>query len=328
MVRFAIQNIWEETVRSEAEGIVFPDAYTNRFVCIMNMTDMTDVARICEQGRMNIKNHSKNTVSIGVSNTVTIEKLPKAYNQALTALSYNFYTGGNSIYCFSDLQFSGKRAVRYKSEKEKELLLSLRAGNQDKMTLLIHEIVDQYCEVEPALAPSEIMAAISELTVLIKRELQDIALPRRIGLIDEQFATLDTSQAVTIHQFKQLLSRMCAFSCELVHMEQESEAIKLVNAATQYIDHTLGENLTIGDYAAHVHLSTSYFAGLFKKTKGITVHQYVIREKINLAQKMLLLDKKVQDVASELGFEDRRYFTEVFKKVTGMTPTQFMQQYE
>lgn len=200
MVRFAIQNIWEETIRSETEGIVFPDAYTNRLVSIIHFSDELNVRKIGENGRINIRNYTKYTVSIGVSDPVTIEKLPQAYSQALTALSYN--------------------------------------------------------------------------------------------------------------------------------CESEKEAIRLVHAATQYIDNTLGENKTIGDYASHVHLSTSYFASLFKKTKGITVHQYVIREKMKLAQKLLLQDKKVQDIAWELGFEDRRYFTEVFKKVTGVTPTQFMQQYE
>ncbi len=323
MVRFATQNIWEETVRTEAEGIVFPDAYTNRLVSIINYTDELNLEHIGEQARVNIQHHSKNTVSIGVSPIVTIENLPLAYNQALTALSFNFYTGGNSVYCFTDHLFGGKSAVRCESEKEKELLLSLRAGNHEKMALNMNEIVDHFCDSEPSLAPNEIISRINELIVLIKRELQDAVPHHHLAVINEEFGQINRSPIVTIHQMKQLLSHICRFSCDLIHKEQESETTRLINVASQYIDENLGESLTIGDYAAHVHLSTSYFASLFKKTKGITVHQYVIREKINLAKKMLLQDRKVQEIASELGFEDRRYFTEVFKKLTGVTPTQF-----
>jgi two-component system response regulator YesN len=323
MARFAIQNIWEETVCSEATGIVFPDAYTNRLVCIINFMDELNLEMIGERGRINIQNHSKNTVSIGVSDIVTIENLPQAYNQALTALSYNFYTGGNSIFCFSDHQFGGKGMVGCESEKEKELLLSLRAGNQEKMALIMNEIVDHFCDSEPSLAPNEIISRINELIVLIKRELQEAVPLHHLDAINEEFALISRTHVVTVHQLKQLLLSICEFSCGLIHREQESETTRLVNVATQYIDSNLGENLTIGDYAAYVHLSTSYFASLFKKTKGLTVHQYVIREKINLAKKMLLQDKMVQEIAGELGFEDRRYFTEVFKKLTGVTPTQY-----
>lgn len=328
MVRFAIQNIWEETIQAVAEGIVFPDAYTSRLVSIINITDGVDLGKLGEQGRVNIQNHTKYTVSIGISDTGTIEQLPQAYNQALTALSYNFYTGGNSIFCFTDHQWDEAVAVRSESEKEKELLLSLRAGNEAKMALLLHEIVDQWCDTEQLLAPGEMMARINELLVLIKRELQQAVSLHDPDVIDKEFAMIGKSPVVTIHQMKQLLVQVCAYSCSLIHQEQESEAIRLVNVATQYIDSTLGENLNIGDYAAYIHLSTSYFASLFKKTKGITVHQYVLREKISLAQKMLLQNKKVQEIAGELGFEDRRYFTEVFKKFTGMTPTQYTQQFE
>ncbi|MNR65352.1 DNA-binding transcriptional regulator AraC [compost metagenome] len=42
---------------------------------------------------------------------------------------------------------------------------------------------------------------------------------------------------------------------------------------------------------------------------------------------MLLADKQVQEIAESLGYEERRYFTEVFKKYTGMTPSKFRQSY-
>jgi two-component system response regulator YesN len=314
MVRFAIQNIWEETIKEVAEGIVFPDAYTNRIVSIINATDAVSLTKIGEQSRINIQNHSKCTVSIGVSDDVSIENLPQAYNQALTALSYNFYTGGNSIFCFSDHQLGVVNASKSETEKEKELLLSLRAGNAEKMVRLIHQIVDNFGDSEQPLAPIDMLSRVNELLYLIKRELH-VALPADyVLLIDQCISDLHKSHIFNVHLMKEQLSNICRTACDWIHSEQESEALRLINVAVEYMDKSLAENLTIGDYAAHVHLST--------------VHQYVLRKKIGLAQKLLLQGKQVQEIAGALGFEDRRYFTEVFKKISGITPTEFMRKYE
>jgi two-component system response regulator YesN len=328
MVRFAIQNIWEETINETAVGIVFPDAYTNRIVSIVNASEAASHRKIGELSRTNIQNHSKYTVSIGVSDEVSIEHLPRAYTQALTALSYNFYTGGNCIFSFSDHQMSMMNAAKCESEKEKELLLSLRAGNAEKMVQWILQIVDSFGDLEQPLAPTELISSVNELLYLIKRELHE-ALPESYSLlIDQRISDLHKSNIVTVHLMKEQLSSICRMACGWIHSEQESEALKLINRAAEYMDMTLAENLTIGDYASHIHLSTSYFASLFKKTKGLTVHQYILKEKIGAAQKMLLQGRQVQEIAGALGFEDRRYFTEVFKKITGMTPTEFMRRYE
>ncbi|TBL76589.1 response regulator [Paenibacillus thalictri] len=323
IVRYAVQKIWEETILESAGGIVFPDAYSNRIVSIIHDSAQMDPRKLGEESRINIGDYSKYKVSIGVSLVVPIEQLPRAYNQALTALSYNFYTGGNSIFCFSDYQLGMVDTARCETEKEKELLLCLRAGNADKMTEIMGQMVDHYCDVRQLSAPDDIISRGNELMFLMKRELLDIVPAEHAALIDKEMTDLRKSNTASVQSMKQQLYDMCRVGCGLIQKEQESEAIRLVNEAVEFIDRSLSDNLTIGDYAAHVHLSTSYFAKVFKKTKGLTVHQYVIREKIAMAQKMLLHDKQVQEIAQELGFEDRRYFTEVFKKHTGATPTEW-----
>lgn len=328
MIRFAIQNIWEETIGEYAEGIVFPDAYGNRIVSIVNYKKGLDMKQIGEASRVNIRNYSKNTVSIGMSKAVSLAKLPLAYNQALTALSYNFYTGGDSLFYFSDQPLKTITGLQSEPELEQELLLSLRAGNAKKMADVFEQIVDRLCDLENPVAPDEMILKINEWLILIKRELK-AALPlEQMANVDQEISDMIHAQFSTVHQMKLRLNDLCEAVCDLIQHQQEDEAHRLINTAIEFIDQSLADNLTISDYASHVHLSASYFSSLFKKIKGMTVHQYVTNKKIQLAQHMLLEDQQVQEIAANLGFENRRYFSEVFKKMTGKTPTEFKQQYE
>jgi YesN/AraC family two-component response regulator len=106
-----------------------------------------------------------------------------------------------------------------------------------------------------------------------------------------------------------------------------SESDELINKALAFIHSHLHLNLTIPLCAEHVHLSSSYFANLFKKVTGTTFIQYVTQERMKRAKVMLLENKQVQDISQTLGYEERRYFSDVFKKHTGMTPSEFRQAY-
>ncbi|MNI29894.1 Arabinose operon regulatory protein [compost metagenome] len=97
----------------------------------------------------------------------------------------------------------------------------------------------------------------------------------------------------------------------------------MIYEAIDYIKSRLPEDITVGECAAHVHLSASYFSSLFKKVTGMTVTQFTTSERIQKAKALLVEGAQVQEVASAVGYEERRYFSEMFKKITGQTPTEF-----
>jgi two-component system response regulator YesN len=82
--------------------------------------------------------------------------------------------------------------------------------------------------------------------------------------------------------------------------------------------------LSVEEAATHVGLSTSYFSLLFKQTYNETFIEYVTRERMEKA-KSLLADtmKSIAQIAKEVGYAERRYFTKVFMKYTGENPTDY-----
>ncbi|MEC0170775.1 MULTISPECIES: helix-turn-helix transcriptional regulator [Paenibacillus] len=85
--------------------------------------------------------------------------------------------------------------------------------------------------------------------------------------------------------------------------------------------------LSLEQVAKQINLSQGYFSNLFKKVQGISFQQYVMYEKMEKAKAMLIGGRQVQEIAQDLGYEHRRYFSEVFKKYTGMTLSDFKLHY-
>lgn len=68
-------------------------------------------------------------------------------------------------------------------------------------------------------------------------------------------------------------------------------------------------------------ISKNYFSTLFKETTGINFSDFVQKLRIDEACKLLkTTDMKVIDIAHEVGFNDIKFFYEVFKRVTSQTP--------
>ncbi|MDF2722267.1 MAG: transcriptional regulator [Paenibacillus sp.] len=104
-----------------------------------------------------------------------------------------------------------------------------------------------------------------------------------------------------------------------------SEAGHNVRACTDYIHANLGEDLSLPTVAHMLQISQEHLIRIFKREKGMTYHQYVLLQRV-LASKKLLREQQtlsLTDIAYYLGFTSSSQFTRVFKKTTGMIPSEY-----
>lgn len=96
---------------------------------------------------------------------------------------------------------------------------------------------------------------------------------------------------------------------------------------TQYIDEHTDDSITVSELARMANYSYSEFGKRFKAQSGCTVHDYILRKKIEKA-KSLLMDNSLTpaQTAAVLSFSSERYFAEVFKRYTTLTPARFVRQ--
>lgn len=99
---------------------------------------------------------------------------------------------------------------------------------------------------------------------------------------------------------------------------------KLVTMCQNYISKNLSENITLQSLANQLKVNSSYLSNLFTKEVGASLSEYIIKEKISEAKRMLLFTQfSILEIYTALGFCDQSHFTKVFKKSTGSTPKQF-----
>lgn len=99
----------------------------------------------------------------------------------------------------------------------------------------------------------------------------------------------------------------------------------IVSNVKKYIHKNVAKRLTLNEVAAVFGISPNYLSQLFKKYNDMGFNEYVTLCKVNEA-KHLLTDSnyKVYEVAEMLGFESAFYFSKVFKKVEGVSPTEYL----
>lgn len=98
----------------------------------------------------------------------------------------------------------------------------------------------------------------------------------------------------------------------------------LMMTAQNYIMHHLGKDFGIEDLSDYLGISCSYFCLLFKNHFGETFVEYLTRQRIETAKSLLQSSSKsITSIGAVVGYQERRYFTKVFQKYTGMTPSEY-----
>ncbi|RTE08322.1 response regulator [Paenibacillus whitsoniae] len=327
LIRFTVHNILEETLGRHTQAFVFRDN-TNRFVAIFNPTDSFGLEAIAEQCRENVAKFSRYTVSLGLGEEVAaIHQISHAYAQALAALSYSFYTGGNTVYSFPNKSPMQEELPRYSPEKEKELFYCLRSGNLVKACAIVDELFEETLTGGTPPAPQTVKGYGDDVAFLIKRVFSEKLTDEEMKAIEREWQSIKNLTSFKLTELRTNIKELCRIGCERIQKRQTEEANQVVEQVIAYIRQHVDSDMTVNDYAKLVYLSGSYFANLFKKVTGMTVVQFVTSERMERAKVMLVEGKQVQDIAQSLGYEDRPHFSELFKKHTGMTPSEFKQLY-
>ena len=108
---------------------------------------------------------------------------------------------------------------------------------------------------------------------------------------------------------------------------EKKSASQIVQECERYIlEHLESEELSVNDVANHCHLSPIYLNRIFKKEKGSSISQYMIREKMSLAAELLKDGKLAANlVALRVGYPSYPHFSSTFKKYYGVSPSQYQE---
>ncbi|MBW7455306.1 response regulator [Paenibacillus sepulcri] len=109
------------------------------------------------------------------------------------------------------------------------------------------------------------------------------------------------------------------------HARDVEKTVNVVEKAKSYMMRNLSDaELSREDIAAHVYLNPDYLTRIFKKETGMTISDFVVRERMELAKELLRkTNKHINSIASSIGYSNFSHFSRIFKKSTGLTPQEY-----
>lgn len=152
-------------------------------------------------------------------------------------------------------------------------------------------------------------------------------LPLILYLISERYTILinhaDSLEFLKEHVFYKMPQQYC----EAVRQYSSRNYSDSMESIVYEISQNLTDNLTLKDIAEQHDMHPVHLARKFKAETGITFIAYINEMRISLAKYYFFLNEyRLNEVVDLAGFNSHSYFTKVFKKITGITPTKYIRQ--
>ena len=305
----------EECIVQEKEVTVFSNT-ADELVCVLPSDGGIEHAKVVSQRIIDSLSDNMNVrARIGVSRPfMGYPQMKSGYEEALQALSEEA--------SLEQIMLSGQMEEEKGSYAyvEKLLTAAVNEGDEthiDRIGEFLHGISDRH----------ELEHYLFYLMILASRIRYDNAICstqehyRRLKRQFEGFFASSSGSTMLESGMKDLKRLL-----KDIREKRSRQSNASVVAVKKYIAAHLEEPLTLVELASSVYLTPAYLCQLFKRETGRNLSDYITRKRIEKAKELLIQPEiKLYDICTRVGLVSVSYFSKLFKKHTGMTPSQYRQ---
>ena len=285
---------------------------------VTHFTD--DMDRFCKMA----KRVCKATVTAGIGHVCNqLSQLSLSYHGAKNATSYRVLYGNTRAINIAEIvPKESKKAVPLEETKMQELFRAIHVGDQEKIrkeaikeTEKLHKnaaTISQY-----NLATMEIVSGFFKFCANNSMDFNEISgnvqnLYERVTQFDENSMT------------NWIINMSTAIS-EKLRSTRNSTSRRIITDAQNIVkDRYMEPDLSLDDVCADLGVSNSYFSSSFKKETGQSFVSYLTDYRMDRAEELVLnTDEKSYKIAEKVGYQDANYFSYVFKKKFGVSPSKY-----
>lgn len=282
--------------------------------------NMDSIQKYCHQISLNVERNGKFTISIGISNFFSGPlNLRKARTEVDRCLAMCFFMGSNSVIHIRDLQEQKTDVVKLEIDAN-GYLLAVRNGIN-----ILEEGEKISLQIEQSRDSVNIRSIVTEIVMASIRICTDLygETPELKAYFNE--VLLQICSAKTISTLTNIFKQNTIALDKFVKEKMNSRTKHIMDRAFTFINQHSAREISLEEVADYVYMSKWYFSKLFKKEIGINFSEYIMNLRIERAQKIIRENPllKNYEVAELLGFDNVRYFSQLFKKITGLTPSEF-----
>ena len=305
------------TAEAEIAGIVAVDNGNSQ-------TGLIDIlGDICKE----IRKLVKVPVTIGIGHSAAeLGNISVSFKSALDALGYRAIVGtGGTIY-INDVEPVSGGKLQFGGEDESAFVQAIKFGPEEKIEEAVQQIVKRMSDARVHVRQYQayvlsVANCMIQLTQQYDLNLEEIFADDPLGL--DPFTVIQ--QALNRDNFSRWLYQAALKINGAMNRERDNTARQVMEKAKQYImDNYQDPDLSVEQICRYLHMSPAYFSTMFKKATGQTYVAYLTEIRLNKAVELLnMTDDKTYVIASKVGYQEQNYFSYVFKKRFGVSPTKF-----
>lgn len=253
------------------------------------------------------------TLYIGLGSPASqLEGLRHSYYEALAAVQY-YASQKKAKSGFLPKKAVFASATIDQTEREKRLLDAVRQGDLEQALPQCFSYIEEAAAHHPFAA---VQQKLEETFILLGRMLADF------GIAYERTTTFHSCRS--LEELKKTAAEQLQHMTRHIQAWRHQQANGKLGKAKEYIDEHYHHPLTLEEVAEYVGISPYYFSKLFKDRFGKTFIDYVTDVRIARAKKeMANPNKSLKEICFLVGYNDPNYFSRVFKKHTGMSPSEY-----
>ncbi len=258
--------------------------------------------------------------AIGIGRAYNVENMLRSYEEADKAIKLAQAEGASGVSHISDIILPGEIQDYYPFNKQKILIDRIVAGDTREAKELFEELFNWmffiYKDVQ------KIKNRFFELALDLFRALASQGL--ETAIIEQQKRIMVTLESSDIMLLKlNFWQHILAISLELKSLREERRN-ELIEKAKRHLNDNFQKEIKLSDVAKEVNMSYHYFSKFFKEETGQNFTDYLVNIRVKEAKRLLEGDTfSIKEVSFCVGYKDPNYFSKIFKKVAGITPTEF-----
>lgn len=316
-VREIIKDTYPDAVVGSISSNKIP-VFVPRKDMSMDYTERSDLIERSRVAVREMKNATDIKYRIGIGGIRKLKNCGESYEEAMKAL---FATKG-SVAHVDDLPIAVSYEESYPADLENDIFEKLADGDVDGCVLLSGKFFDWMCDKHS----DDIMSIKLKSLEFVLRAEGDMY--RSGGHLYEfesrkdylsgiiGMDSLDEVKTWFMDKMKNAAANMTTGSLDHTH--------HLIKQALEYIENNVGKDISLNEISEKLNISSYYFSKLFKEETNEGFVEYLTKRRVEKAKDMLKdPSKSIKEIGSECGYSDPNYFSRIFKKSTGMTPTEY-----
>ena len=316
-------------VLREDEGVlVFFD--NSRKIVILSNNESLDISECCETIKVLLINRCKCFVSIGIGNKIHgLTNIKATYSEACDALNYRVVIGKNQVINYNDITYNSDQSWRGIPNKGEKLDFLIKTGLKQDAMELIDQLFSESSFNQSITIENLRLEAFDVIKVcmrvLLEYKIDTLNTEGKNSQPYEEMFRLDN-----LLEMKNYLKSLVGGVIDKIHNFNKKKGNLLVAQIQEYIEQNLhNSEISLSSIAKQFFVSPSYLCRLFKQETNQTVVEYITKERMECAAKLLReTDLKVYQIVERVGINDPNYFGTIFKKYTGLSMNEFRKKAE